>query len=498
MSQSGILSDQTGPGADVETLTPDVGAAVTPVSGDIDVKGAIATLPADSIITHNLGAGQLGIENRRWFSPYVVDPSAVVGSRGTYTTVQAAITAASGAGGGVVFIRPGTYTENLTLAVNVGLVAIAGGAESSIVKIDGNHTFSGNGTAHYLNVYFSATTGNNFTISGAGTKNLYFRDCYLENTAANAIMFSSNPAGTANVYLSSCRTAAQVMAVLTANTYFEIEGGIHVLSGTNDSLSINNGSSIYAQGAKIQGSTLISIDHATAIASAISCFLQATGAVVDFTAAGTARLHECRIETNDAGGNFSTGTGTLVYADLALTGTAVGIAGTITQTVSVWKPFCTSGTTGTAVRGTAAFNADDFNVSNGFVSLAPALIDGGPGITVGFASGNYTINSVVFTDQAANTAVLSDSGSYSTASVTLTTPTAPENGDELIFIATTAGAGTLVVRLDGAQVAHLGSVATSAGGTLTNTAIGDSLVLRYQSSTNDWWTTSSIGIWVLA
>ncbi|HET9433057.1 MAG TPA: hypothetical protein VFO37_04835 [Chitinophagaceae bacterium] len=498
MSQAGILSDNTGPGADVETLTPDVGAAVVPTAGNIDVKGAIGTLPLDSIVTHNIAASQLGIENRRWFSPYVVDPSAVVGARGTYTTVQAAITAASAAGGGVVFIRPGTYAENLTLAVSVDLVAITGGAESSGVEINGNHTFSGDGTAHYLNISFEATTGNNFTLSGAGAKNLYFRDCSFENTAANAIVFSSNPAGTANVYLSNCRTAAQVMADLTANTYLEIEGGIHILSGTADSFAINSGSSLYAQGAKIQGATLLSVDHATAVANAALCFLQASGAIVDFTAAGTARLHECRIETSVGGGNFATGTGTLIYADLVSTGTSIGIAGTITQTISDWKPYCTAGTSVTAIKGTAAFNEDDFTVSNGFVSLASLLVKGGPGITVDFAAGDYTVNSVVFTDQAGNTAVTADSGSFSTASVTLTTPAAPTQGDELYFIATTAGAGTLVVQLDGTQVAHLGNVATTAGGTITNTAIGDCIVLRYQTATDDWWATSSVGIWILA
>ena len=55
-----------------------------------------------------------------------------------------------------------------------------------------------------------------------------------------------------------------------------------------------------------------------------------------------------------------------------------------------------------------------------------------------------------------------------------------------------------MVQLAATQVAHAGSVASSAAGTLTSTATGDALILRYQSSTNDWWATSVIGTWVLA
>jgi len=79
----------------------------------------------------------------------------------------------------------------------------------------------------------------------------------------------------------------------------------------------------------------------------------------------------------------------------------------------------------------------------------------------------------------------------------LTTPVTAGllDGDLLQFVATN---GVLVVQLAATQVAHIGTLATTAAGSMTSTATGDSVSLRYQASTNDWWATSVIGTWVMA
>lgn len=113
-------------------------------------------------------------------------------------------------------------------------------------------------------------------------------------------------------------------------------------------------------------------------------------------------------------------------------------------------------------------------------------------------SGNtLTVRSPPYSDQGANTTVTLNSGSFATAAITLTTPASAGlvDGDLIEFVATN---GVLVIQLAATQVAHLGSATTSVAGTITGTATGDSISLRYQASTNDWWATSSIGIWVLA
>lgn len=108
-----------------------------------------------------------------------------------------------------------------------------------------------------------------------------------------------------------------------------------------------------------------------------------------------------------------------------------------------------------------------------------------------------TVRSPPYADQGGSTTVTLNSGNFATAAITLTTPATAglADGDALEFVATN---GVLVVQLAATQVAHIGSVATSVAGTLTSTATGDALILRYQASTNDWWATSVIGVWVVA
>ena len=124
------------------------------------------------------------------------------------------------------------------------------------------------------------------------------------------------------------------------------------------------------------------------------------------------------------------------------------------------------------------------------------LVVGGPGITTSAAGNTVTVNNLIFTDRGSSIAVFTNTGSFSTAAITLTLPATVSQGDMVSFIASTSD--TLILQLPGAQVANVGNVATSAGGTITSTAKGDSLTLRYQTSSNDWFCVSQIGIWVLA
>ena len=139
-----------------------------------------------------------------------------------------------------------------------------------------------------------------------------------------------------------------------------------------------------------------------------------------------------------------------------------------------------------------------FNANSGFATPAANMLSilGGPGVTTSGSGSTLTINSVVYTDQGGSTSVTSDSGSFSTAAITLTLPASPSSGERCEFIASTAD--QLVIQAAGTQVIHLGGVASSAGGTATSSAIGDAMSLIYQSSTDDWWALNSVGVWVLA
>lgn len=124
------------------------------------------------------------------------------------------------------------------------------------------------------------------------------------------------------------------------------------------------------------------------------------------------------------------------------------------------------------------------------------------GGTVSFTAGANTLDmevsggGIIWTDHAISASVLSDSGSFSTASVTLTTPASPANGDVLKFV--NMFGASLIVTAAGTQLIRVMGSISSAGGTQTSTVIGDSLDLVYQSSSTTWVAIATNGNWVSA
>lgn len=169
--------------------------------------------------------------------------------------------------------------------------------------------------------------------------------------------------------------------------------------------------------------------------------------------------------------------------------------------------------------GLANFDSSKFTVdANGFVStsgtgigqtitgdsggaLSPTAgnwnILGGPGVTTSGSGSTLTINSVVFTDQGGSTSVTSDSGSFATAAITLTLPATPAQGELVHFVCTTASA--LIVDAPSTHLIRIGVLVSSAGGTATSTAIGDSLSLRYRAADTTWYAVAApVGTWLIA
>lgn len=220
----------------------------------------------------------------------------------------------------------------------------------------------------------------------------------------------------------------------------------------------------------------------------------------------------------------NTGTATPAANNINILGAAVA-AGTTpvataasgsTVTVNVQRAQAIASTNAANV-GLAAFNSAQFTVDgNGFVSATgsvPIQFTSDSGVATPAAgnvnilglSGSKTsasgstliVKSPPYTDQAAGTSVTLNSGSFATNAITLTTPVTAglADGDVLDFVATN---GILVIQLAATQVAHIGNQATSVAGTITGSATGDSLKLRYQASTNDWWSIGTNGNWTTA
>ena len=107
-------------------------------------------------------------------TPYVVGPAGQAG----YQTIQSAINAAHAAGGGVVYIQPGTYTENLTLFDKIDLYGTPAVSQNqgATVTIIGTHTPPNSGHIGFNSICFISTT-NVFSSLAAGSTHIVFLNC---------------------------------------------------------------------------------------------------------------------------------------------------------------------------------------------------------------------------------------------------------------------------------------------------------------------------------
>ncbi len=185
-------------------------------------------------------------------SKYVVDAD----GSGDYTTIQAAIDAANAAGvDATIVVRPGTYTESLTLYSGIDVMgAIYGGA-----TITGVHTPPAAGTIVFQNLTLTSAT-HIFSSAAAGTTEIDLDDCNI--TVTNGYVFNlANWTGTL-----SC-----------LNLYAD---------GTNDGVVNNTGGAdfvAYACGLGAgNGNSMVTSGNVTMEACDLYCpFNPQTGSVID-------------------------------------------------------------------------------------------------------------------------------------------------------------------------------------------------------------------------
>ena len=228
-----------GSGGPVDTLTGNSGGAVIPTAGNINVLGSNTTTVSGSGSTLTISPTLGGYPT----TPFVVGPSGKAG----YQTIASAITAASSAGGGVIVVQPGNYTENLTLVSNVEIMGLNFADAGGGVNITGVHTPPASGGFVFRNVSLISST-NIFNSTAAGTAHLVIADTIinvtngytfnLPNWTGKLESFDVNAAvGTADGYINN--TAGAPIAI------FECSVG----SGTSNPMILSG--SISAAGANI-------------------------------------------------------------------------------------------------------------------------------------------------------------------------------------------------------------------------------------------------------
>ena len=118
--------------------------------------------------------------------------------QGTHTTIASALTAASS--GDTIFIRPGTYTENLTLKAGVNIVSFQT-ADSGQVVIIGKATLSSAGLAYFSGIEFQTNSDFFLVSSGSGVNTIEFDNCLLNCSNNTGVSFTnSNSSSTIAFY----------------------------------------------------------------------------------------------------------------------------------------------------------------------------------------------------------------------------------------------------------------------------------------------------------
>lgn len=170
--------------------------------------------------------------------------------------------------------------------------------------------------------------------------------------------------------------------------------------------------------------------------------------------------------------------------------------------------------------GLANFDSSSFSVAaTGFVTLSTTgvgkTITGDSGGALSPTSNNWnilglsgsktsgsgstlTVKSPPFSQVGSSATSSLNTGEFVTAAVTRTLPASAglADGDLFIYVCTTANA--LVIQAVSAQKIRIGNTISSAAGTITSTAIGDSVTLRFNATDGFFYAVSSIGTWNFA
>jgi hypothetical protein len=167
------------------TITGDDGIPLIPILDNWNIIGQKnGIIPVIDTIG-DASTATLRIEDRTSTTAFVVDPSSTAGQRGTFSTIQAAINAASS--GQTIFIKDGTYIENPILKPGVNIFSYTGSGTTINVTIKGKCTFSSSGIVTISGVRLETNSDLAVNLTGSGDCILYLIDCFLNMNGATLI-----------------------------------------------------------------------------------------------------------------------------------------------------------------------------------------------------------------------------------------------------------------------------------------------------------------------
>jgi hypothetical protein len=305
-------------------------------------------------------------------------------TQGTHTTIQAAINSASS--GDNIFIRGGTYTENLTLKAGISLSASPGAERTPMVTIIGNTTFSVEGTVTLSDIRLQ--TNGNFCISvtGVAASILKLNNCYINATNNTAISFTSSSASS-QIFVIRCNIDLTTTGIAIhsssssgtleyrycnttntggSSTASSNSGGVvkyfytNLLSpiSTTGSGSFQN---IYSQiDTSAQNATSISVAGNGTSTTNYNLYSSGTATAIDVSGSHTLNLIRAVVSSSNVNAISVGGSGVLKTGFVSFTGTSSGISGASSVTTIAGHYI-----TGTAINISNDATASTINIGTG-------------------------------------------------------------------------------------------------------------------------------------
>lgn len=435
----------------VDTLTGDTGGAITPSAGNINILGGDLTTVngSGSTLTINAKTGAYPI------TPYVVGTSGEAG----YQTIQSAINAASGAGGGTIYIQPGTYTEDLTLVDGVDLWGVVGIADTATCIIIGTHTPPTSGSITIRNIFLQSAT-DIFASNAAGSAAVILIDIAIavENgytfnlpnwtSSGSFTIFDGGVIGSINdgvvnntggalIFFTTATIGAGSANPMITSGSVEIYG-----CGVQCPVSFQTGSSVLVDGATLFTNSVTLANNSTGIINNSSIFSGSEPAIT-MSSSGNWTVANSTLTSTNNPSIAGSGAGTLTLGSLTF-GSNSSIAGTLTLS---WLPIKTGAFIATGSSSLTTSTASD-TISIGSASQTGTLTLGqstaGQTISIGSAinSGSQTVN-IASGAAAANSTVNVLSGNATSGTQTLNLATG--TGGKTIHIADGAGVNTITL-----------------------------------------------------
>lgn len=282
----------------------------------------------------------MGYRNYSTAVSHIVDAT----GQGDFTTIGAANAAATS--GDDIFIRPGTYAENVVFKAGLNIVGFGGDAlqGSAQVVILGTSTFTAAGALTLSNLQFQTNGGVALVIGGGSPQGVTMVNCSVNCTNNTGISFSNSNVDSAVVMINCIALAGTSNAFYTHTSNGQMFL-IGCFSDENTNTQYNNNSSGIVRmsncfmsipfsssatgNLQITTTTFVGLNAAlsyggTGFSVLSNCFVFCTAGNSLVTVGAGATLIATNTDFNSPATNVLTGAGTLKYAYLSFSGTSAG------------------------------------------------------------------------------------------------------------------------------------------------------------------------------